>query len=461
MFNIGQKPCQMRSPNPSTGQLSLLCPTLRQQLNPKHSLYQLAETIDWGYFEKAFAGLYSNYGRPAHPVRLMVSLLILKALYDLSDEALVEEHWEMNAYFQFFSGATTQQWGQPCSASDLSHFRKRIGKQGAEKIFGHSIALHGKDALDKHVSVDTTVQEKNITYPTDSKLHKKIADKCVKIAQACSITLRRSYVRTAKQLLRDTYNGHHPKRRKKAAAAKRKLKTIAARLVRELRRKLPSEAYAEQLSTFEQVLGQSKNSKDKVYSLHEPEVYCIAKGKAHKKYEYGNKASLVVTQNTGIIVGAMVLDKNVYDGHSLQGAIEQTTRLTGQAPQTATVDRGYSGKNQVGDTQVVRPSKPLKRDNTYQRRKKRRHCRRRAAIEPIIGHLKSDHRVIRNYLKGSLGDHINFLMAAGAFNFKKVMKKLKKKLFCLFLIKVVLVQKWLENMINTKVPHLTFLKTTF
>ena len=131
------------------------------------------------------------------------------------------------------------QWGQPCAATDLVHFRKRIGEEGVEKILKHSIELHGKDAKDKHVSVDTTVQEKSITYPTDAKLHKKIVDSCIAIANQEGIKLRRSYVRTTKNLVRDTYHGTHPKRRKKANATKRKLKTIAGRLVRELDRKLP------------------------------------------------------------------------------------------------------------------------------------------------------------------------------------------------------------------------------
>ncbi|MBU2914434.1 IS5 family transposase, partial [Reichenbachiella agariperforans] len=363
--------------------------------------------------------------RPAHPIRLMVSLLILKSMYNLSDEVLVEQQWEMNPYFQYFGGFEVMQWGQPCAATDLVHFRKRIGTAGIEKIFKHSIDLHGKDAHDKHVSIDTTVQEKNITYPTDAKIHKKITDKCVSMAKKEGVKLRRSYVRTTKQLVRDTYNGAHPKRRKKANAAKRKLKTIAGRLVRELDRKLPDQQTKETLALFKRVLSQERNSKNKIYSLHEPGVYCIAKGKAHKKYEYGCKGSVVLTQNTGIIVGAMTFEENIYDGHTLETVLNQTQILTGNYPKTATVDRGYKGTSKVKSTTIIRPSKPLKRDNTYQKQKKRKHCRRRAAIEPIIGHIKKDHRAVINYLKGKTGDKINFIMSASGFNYKKLMKKLR------------------------------------
>lgn len=417
----------MRAKKKVANQLNFLAPTLKEQLNPRHELYLLSEEIDWSYFEKEFSSLYSDTGRPAHPIRLMVSLLILKSIYNLSDELLVESHWEMNVYFQYFSGQMIQKWGQPCAASDLVHFRKRIGKSGVEKILQHSIEKHGKDGQDKDVSIDTTAQEKNISFPTDAKLHKKIIDKCVKIAKSEEIKLRRTYRRTTKDLLKQSYNGKHPKRRKRANAAKRKLKTIAGRLVRELERKLSLGTHVEELDLFRRVLAQKKDSKNKIYSLHEPQVYCMSKGKAHKKYEYGCKASIVLTQKTGIIVGAMTFERNKYDGHTLEEVLEQTEKLTGKRPKTATVDRGYRGKQKVGDTFIHMPKPPLKKDTAYQKRKKRKHFRRRAAIEPIIGHLKSDHRVARNFLKGSEGDAINFLMAAAAFNFKKLMKKLKVK----------------------------------
>lgn len=417
----------MRAKNKATNQLHFLAPTLKEQLNPKHGLYLLADQIDWIYFENEFKDLYSDKGRPAHSIRLMTSLLILKAIYNLSDEKLVEQHWEMNAYFQYFSGKQVQQWGQPCASSDLVHFRHRIGQSGVEKIFKHSIDKHGKDGKDLHVSIDSTAQEKNVTYPTDAKLHKKIIDKCVKQAKESGIKLRRTYKRVSKQLVRDTYNGNHPKRRKKANAAKRKLKTIAARLVRELERKLPEGVYSTELELYKKVLAQEKNSKNKIYSLHEPQVYCMSKAKAHKKYEYGCKASVVLTQKTGIIVGAMTFTTNVYDGHTLEDVLQQVNKLTGRTPKTATVDRGYKGKQVVENTQINRPKPPLKRDSPYQKRKKRKHHRRRAAIEPIIGHLKADHRAARNFLKGQLGDSINFMMAAAGFNYKKLMTKLKDK----------------------------------
>ena len=431
LLTCSLKPGQMRAKKKPTNQLNFLAPSLKEQLNPRNELYLLTEQMDWQYFEQEFGDLYSKKGRPAHSIRLMSSLLILKAMYSLSDEDLVEKHWEMNVYYQYFSGVSIQQWGQPCAASDLVFFRKRIGQQGVEKILQHSIVKHGKEGQEINVSIDSTVQEKNITYPTDAKQHKKIIDKCVKIANKQGITLRRSYKRTSKQLVRDTYNATHPKRRKKANAAQRKLRTIAGRLVRELERKLPDEACISDLELFKKVLAQQRNSKNKIYSLHEPEVYCMSKGKAHKKYEYGCKASVVLTQKSGIIVGVMTFKTNVYDGHTLEDVLIQTKQLTGKTPKTASVDRGYKGKQVVGNTQINIPKPPLKRDPLYQKRKKRKHFRRRAAIEPIIGHLKADHRVARNFLKGQLGDSINFMLAAAGFNYKKLMKKLKEKAFWL------------------------------
>lgn len=423
----------MRSRKRVENQLNFLAPTFKEQLNPNHELYLLSDMIDWNYFEEEFKQYYSDQGRPAHPIRLMISLLILKSLYNLSDERLVEEHWEMNVYFQYFSGFLEQQWGQPCAASDLVHFRKRIGEEGVEKIFKHSIDKHGDDSDDRHVSIDTTVQEKNITFPTDSKLHKKIIDRCVKKAKEEGISLRRSYKRTIPKLMKLVYNSTHPKRRKKAHSAMNKIKTIAGRLVRELERKLPVNTYDEELELYKRVLAQEKHSKNKIYSLHEPQTCCIGKGKAHKQYEFGCKASIVLTQNTGIIVGAKTFTSNPYDGHTLEEVLQQVEKLTGRVPKSATVDRGYKGKQQIGNTKINIPKPPLKRDTDYQKRKKRNHHRRRAAIEPIIGHLKSDHRAAKNFLKGQVGDSINFLMAASAFNFRKLMKKLKKTLLYIYL----------------------------
>lgn len=202
------------------GQPHLLAPTLGQQLNPEHEPCPLSKEIDWAYFEKELASLHSGKGPPAHSVRLTVSLLVLRAVHDLSDEKPAEERWEMNAYFQYFSGEQVQKRGRPCAASDLVHFRQRLGERGAEKIFKHSTDKHGKDSLDSHVSIDSTAQDKNIACPTDAKLHEKIIDKGVKKAKGSNIILRRSYRRTSKQSVRDTYNGLHPKRKPRAIAGR-------------------------------------------------------------------------------------------------------------------------------------------------------------------------------------------------------------------------------------------------
>jgi IS5 family transposase len=166
--------------------------TFEEQLSHKHPLYILAGQVSWQVFEDAFLPLYSTEGRPAKPIRLMVALLILKHLRNLSDEAVVEQ-WAENSYYQYFSGEQCFAAGAPCEASELVHFRKRISEEGMELIFKESIRINGKDGEEGHIIVDTTVQEKGITFPTDDKLYKKIITKCLKIAQSEALPLRQSY----------------------------------------------------------------------------------------------------------------------------------------------------------------------------------------------------------------------------------------------------------------------------
>jgi IS5 family transposase len=406
--------------------------SLGDSLDQRHPLYQLANKVDWVMFERAFRPLYSaDNGAPAKPIRLMVGLLILKHVRDLSDESMVEQ-WSENTYYQYFCGMQEFVPQAPCASSELVHFRHRIGVSGCELILKESIRITGEDGDEGNISADTTVQEKNITYPTDNKLHRKIIKRCKKIAFDEGIELRQSYTRTLKALYRDQRFGNHPKNHKKAAKANRKVHTIAGRLVRELERKLPeNHPYGHSLTLFNRVLEQQRKSKNKVYSLHEPRVHCISKGKEHKKYEYGNKVSILYTQTTGVIVGALAFG-NPYDGHTLEEALEQYKRLKDKVPENIFADRGYKGKTQIGDTRIHIPKPFSKKISQYRRQKRKKAHKRRAAIEPIIGHLKQDHRLSRNFYKGDFGDAINVLLAAAAFNFKRMMNRYKNKITCRF-----------------------------
>ncbi|NDV23140.1 IS5 family transposase [Desulfovibrio sp. JC022] len=332
--------------------------------HPNHPLLRLASEIPWSRFEEEFAGLYSVNGRPAKPTSLMVGLMLLKQLDNLSDERVVEA-WTQNPYSQAFCSMTEFQWSLPCDPTDLVYFRKRIGENGARLIFEISVKLHGDDVMEREVTVDTTVQEKNITFPTDLKLFEKIIKICRKIADREKIKLRRSFRRTLPKLRLE---------RMKMVKKAKKMRTMAGALIRELQRKLPAEAlkrYQKQLDLFERVRNQKRSDKDKVYSLHEPDVLCISKGKAHKQYEFGRKASVIVTKNTGIIVGAMSFDKNIYDGHTLPQVLTQCWTITGTCPSVAICDRGYRGLKQVGDVQILIPGRPKKSDSQYQRQKSR------------------------------------------------------------------------------------------
>ena len=412
----------MLKEKPGKQQLSFYS-TYEEQLNHQHPLYILAGQIKWETFETAFSKHYSaNFGAPAKPIRLMVGLLMLKHIRNLSDESVVEQ-WAENAYYQYFCGEKVFASKEPCVATELVEFRKRIGEEGIELIFKESIRINGKDGREQEATTDTTVQEKNITFPTDAKLHKKIITKCVAIAESEGIKLRQKYTRVVKRLGLNQRFRNHPKNKSKARKADRKIKTIAGRLVRELDRRLVAgHTFRIALELFQKVLAQQKHDKQKIYSLHEPHVQCIGKGKEHKKYEFGSKVSIMTTKHSGVIIGAINIEKNDYDAHTLKAAIEQQQKLTGIILKNNFADRGYRGVKQVMGTKIIIPQNNPN-DTIYQKQKMRIGFRRRAGIEPKIGHLKQDHRLSRNFYSGIFGDNINVMLAAAAMNFKRMMNK--------------------------------------
>jgi IS5 family transposase len=287
-----------------------------------------------------------------------------------------------------------------------------------------------------HLS-DTTVQENNTTFPTDSKLCKKVIDGCNRIAEDTGIKLRRSYKHESKQLLRDSYNGKHPSRMKRAKKARKRLKTIANAQIRDLQRKMnaaQTTAYQDKLALYFRAANQQPHDRDKVYSLHKPFTRCISKGKAHKQYEFGNKVGIIVTGNKGrkIITAVTAFKDTPFDGHTIEPLLEQMERNGHKLPEELVYDRGGKGKKEIKGVKITTPDKPKKTDSGYMKKEKRKRFRSRAGIEAVIGHLKSDFRMSQNYLHGEAGIQINALMSCTAWNLKKLMAVLEEQAARLF-----------------------------
>jgi len=275
---------------------------------------------------------------------------------------------------------------------------------------------------------DTTVQENNTTFPTDAKLAKKIIDQCNKIAKKEGIEQRQNYKRVSKQYVRDTYNAKHPKRRKKAKKAQQRLRVIAGRLLRELERKMDKDVYSrykEELDLYHRVLAQKRFDKNKLYSLHKPFTSCIAKGKAHKQYEFGNKIGIMLNPRELVVLAVGSFQGNPHDSKTIEPLLEQMEENLDYLPEEVVYDRGGRGQKEIKGVKISTPGRSSKRDNAYQKRMKRKKFRRRAAIEPVIGHLKQHFRMGQNYLGGESSPQINALLAAAGWNFKKMMEKLK------------------------------------
>ncbi len=412
-------------------QLNMFQVPLKQFINESHELVRLSKKIDWESLEKDLSVYYcEDNGRPGVPIRLIVGIIMLRRMFNQGDESVLDR-WVENPYWQYFCGEVYFRHDYPFDRTELIKFRQRIGEKGAEQILKATVNLfEKKEVQEKEVLIDTTVQEKNITFPTDVKLQKKIIEQCRKISKGEAIRLRQTYKGELKQLMIDQRFHDHPRRKKKALAARRRIKIIAGKVFRDLERKMTESQrmkYAEKFSIFNRVLTQNKNSKNKVYSLHQPQVSCIAKGKEHKKYEFGNKVSITKTRKSGIIIGVLSFAGNPFDGDTLAPQLAQVERITNHKPETGIVDRGYRGRKQVNGTQIICPGKSPKTGRQYQRQKMRQRFRARAGIEPVIGHIKHDHRMLRNYLVDEIGDNMNSILAAAGFNLRKMLRRLKSE----------------------------------
>lgn len=405
----------------------LFRPSLEKIINLRHPLVRLAAEIDWDFLAGRFSSVCRlGPGQPPLPTRLVAGLFILKHMHNLSDEALCDR-WVENPYFQYFCGEVVFRHDLPFDRSSLTRWRQRLGEEQIAALLQESLSVaHRTGAIEtkdlERVVVDTTVQEKAIAHPSDGRLMHRAIEKLVDLAKRESVELRQSYLRVAKRAAIMVGRYTHAHQFKRARRELKFLRTRLGRIIRDIRRKIEGDPALEDrfgplLDLAHRVRHQEQRQRGpKVYSLHAPEVECIGKGKARAPYEFGCKVSIATpaTAPKGgqFVLHAKALHGNPYDGHTLGPVIADLEKLTGVAARRIHGDKGYRGHNHPDrfkvwiSGQVRRVTKAICRE-----------MRRRAAVEPVIGHLKDDHRMRRNHLKGRDGDRINAVLAAAGYNF--------------------------------------------
>lgn len=426
-----------------TGEQDLFRSRLDQIINMKHELVRLAQAIDWPVLEARFGTVYSDgAGMPPLPTRLMAGLAILKHTFNLSDEALCER-WVENPYFQYLCGEEFFRHELSFDRSSMTRWRQRMGEERIGALLQESLAVAVKTGAMKpqdtrQVIVDTTVQPKNIMFPTDAKLIHRARERLVRLAKKMGLDLRQTYIRVGKFALIQHQRYAHAKQFKRAGKALRKLKTYLGRTVRDVERQIAGDEQLDAIFKWslyqaKTVIAQRQRQRGrKIYSLHADEVECIGKGKAHKPYEFGVKVSVATTLNRSkggqFALHAAALPGNPYDGHTLATVIPDMEKMIGNELSRILADAGYRGHN-------APESHKLRVFTSGQKRRLtpaiKRQMRRRSAVEPVIGHLKSEHRMDRNYLAGEQGDAVNAVLAAAGYNFSLLLRWFRQ-LLCLF-----------------------------
>jgi IS5 family transposase len=436
-----------------SGQNDLFTARLDQIVDMNHALAKLARRIDWTFLEEAFGAVYNDGpGQPPLPTRLMAGLAILKHTFNLSDENLCER-WVENPYYQLFCGEEFFRHDLPFERTSITRWRQRMGEEKIVVLIQESLNVAVRTGAAKpqdftRIIVDTTVQPKNVMFPTDAKLTHRALVKLVWLARKHGVKLRQTYVRVGKYELIAHQRYAHAKQFKRANRALRKLRTYLGRVIRDIMRRIADnaalrEVFAQMLSLAHSVRHQRQKQRGKkIYSLHAPEVECIGKGKAHKPYEFGVKVSIATTLDHSaggqFIAHAKALPGNPYDGHTLATVLPDMKKQIGGTIQRIVADKGYRGHNAPENYKFKIYISGQKRGVTDAIK---RDLRRRSAVEPVIGHTKSEHRMDRNYLKGSHGDAINAVLAAAGYNFRRLLAWLRK-----------LLRVWMEMLLAAKTP---------
>ena len=436
-----------------SGQNDLFRARLDQIVDMNHPLAKLARQVDWRFLEAQFGAVYADGpGQPPLPTRLMAGLAILKHTFDLSDEGLCER-WVENPYYQLFCGEEFFRHDLPFDRSSITRWRQRMGEEKIVALIQESLNVATRTGAARpsdfaKIIVDTTVQPKAVAFPTDAKLMHRAREKLVRLAKQHGLDLRQSYQRVGKFALIMHQRYAHAKQFKRANKALRTIRTYLGRVIRDIRRKITGDngkqaAFAQLLSLAHSVRHQQQRQRGKkIYSLHAPEVECIGKGKAHKPYEFGVKVSIATTLNHSkggqFIAHAKALPGNPYDGHTLKTVIPDIEKQVGANIERLVADKGYRGHNAPEDHKYRIFISGQKRGVTDAIK---RDLKRRSAVEPVIGHAKSDHRMDRNYLAGSKGDAINAILAAAGYNFRRLLVWLRNFL-----------RLWIAAIITASIP---------
>ena len=428
-----------------SGEQDLFRSRLDQIIDMQHQLVKLAATINWAHLERVCGKAYRDGpGMPPLPTRLMAGLAILKYTFNLSDEAVCER-WVESPYFQYFCGETFFRHTLPFDRSSMTRWRQRMGDEKLKSLLAESLmtAIATKAMAPQDLSqviVDTTVMPKNVMFPTDAKLMNRAREWLVRKAKAAGIDLRQSYARVGKRELIKHQRYAHAKQFKRANKASRKLKTWLGRTIRDIGRQIKGNAdleaaFLKPLYLAARIHTQKRRDPlRKVYSVHAPEVECIGKGKAHMPYEFGVKATVATTLHRSkggqFAIHAAALPGNPYDGHTLGHVIPDMEALIGNEIKRLLADAGYRGHN-APDSHKLRVFTAGQKRGVTDAIKKM--MRRRSAIEPVIGHVKNEHRMNRNYLAHSTGDAANAILAAAGYNFRLILNWLRDILWLCWL----------------------------